>query len=112
MTDTIADRVQEFSSTGTFLTKWGSAGTGDGQFNTPQGITVDAGGNVYVADTLNQRVQKFGEPSSGPPPVGRRRRLGEPRPDRAARRRAEEVQEEEAGKARAKCRKKAKKLPV
>jgi len=44
-----------------FVTKWGSIGTGDGQFGTsgPYGIAVDISGNVYVADTGNGRIQKF-----------------------------------------------------
>lgn len=41
-----------------FILKWGSVGSGSGQFITPRGIAVDAGGNVYVADQ-NTRVQKF-----------------------------------------------------
>ena len=52
-------RVQKFDSTGTFLTKWGSYGTGDGQFDHPQGVAADGAGNVYVADTGNSRIQKF-----------------------------------------------------
>src|SRR5262245_30897493 len=44
---------------GTFLTKWGSPGSGDGQFSKPAGIAVDGSGNVYVADTGNNRIQKF-----------------------------------------------------
>ncbi|MFH1366644.1 MAG: T9SS type A sorting domain-containing protein [Patescibacteria group bacterium] len=42
-----------------FILKWGTAGTGDGQFNCPAGIAADAWGNVYVADYMNDRVQKF-----------------------------------------------------
>jgi DNA-binding beta-propeller fold protein YncE len=42
-----------------FITKWGSFGTGDGQFNGPRLIAVDSSGNVYVADTANNRIQKF-----------------------------------------------------
>ncbi len=52
-------RIQKFDSVGTFLTTWGSQGTGEGQFNTPVGIAVDASGNVYVADANNHRIQKF-----------------------------------------------------
>ena len=37
----------------------GIEGPGDGQFNRPVGVTVDASGNVYVADGLNHRIQKF-----------------------------------------------------
>src|SRR5438552_8179000 len=44
---------------GAFVTKWGSAGSGNGQFNAPWGVAVDAAGNVYVADTGNNRIQKF-----------------------------------------------------
>jgi|GEM_PF-1587256 len=42
-----------------FVTAWGSQGTGNGQFEMPSGIAVDAAGNVYVADTGNHRIQKF-----------------------------------------------------
>jgi DNA-binding beta-propeller fold protein YncE len=30
-----------------------------GEFNTPEGVAVDSAGNLYVADTFNDRVQKF-----------------------------------------------------
>ncbi len=42
-----------------FVTKWGSAGTGDGQFGWAYGIAADASGNIYVADSGNHRIQKF-----------------------------------------------------
>lgn len=38
---------------------WGSYGTGNGQFDSPFGVAVDASGNVYVSDTNNGRIQKF-----------------------------------------------------
>src|SRR5438876_332613 len=44
---------------GTFLTTWGSSGTGDGQFDFPFGVATDGSGNVYVADYGNDRIQKF-----------------------------------------------------
>ena len=47
--------LQQYS----FVRKWGSQGAGDGQFDSPRGIAIDAAGNVYVADTDNDRVQKF-----------------------------------------------------
>ena len=43
----------------TFEKKWGSYGSGNGQFRYPPGIAVDGSGNVYVVDPLNQRVQVF-----------------------------------------------------
>jgi tripartite motif-containing protein 71 len=53
------DRVQKFAPDGTFLTKWGSTGSGLGQFDSPRVIAVDGQGNVYVSDLLNGRIQKF-----------------------------------------------------
>jgi len=38
---------------------WGYLGGGPGQFNAPSGIGTDRFGNVYVADTFNNRIQKF-----------------------------------------------------
>ena len=52
-------RIQKFSSSGVFLAKWGTEGSGDGQFKDPRGIAVDGSGNVYVADYSNNRIQKF-----------------------------------------------------
>lgn len=42
-----------------FQATWGSAGSGEGQFQGPQAIASDGQGNVYVADTNNHRIQKF-----------------------------------------------------
>jgi DNA-binding beta-propeller fold protein YncE len=42
-----------------FVKSWGSRGNGDSQFKTAHGIAVDAGGNVYVADRGNHRIQVF-----------------------------------------------------
>jgi uncharacterized protein (TIGR03663 family) len=39
---------------------WGRQGSSLGEFNEPRGIAVDAGGNVFVMDTKNNRVQKLG----------------------------------------------------
>lgn len=53
------NRIQKFTADGTFITKWGSHGTANGQFNDPTGIAVDSSGNVYVADYDNYRIQVF-----------------------------------------------------
>ena len=61
-------RVQKFSSDGNFLTMWGGPGNAPGQFNAPYFVAVDPTGNVFVADTYNNRVQKFAGSVSGVPP--------------------------------------------
>ena len=43
----------------TFLMQWGGYGSGAGEVNMPYGVAVDPCGNVYVADWLNDRIQKF-----------------------------------------------------
>ena len=52
-------RIQKFSSDGAFITKWGSYGSGDGEFDWPCGIAVDLNGSVYISDVKNLRIQKF-----------------------------------------------------
>jgi DNA-binding beta-propeller fold protein YncE len=51
--------VQRWTPTGEFQRRWGGIGYAPGEFDTPVGIAVDANGNFYVADTGNNRVQKF-----------------------------------------------------
>jgi hypothetical protein len=57
--DTDNHRVQKFNSTGTYITQWGTNGTGDGQFKRPSGIAVDPSGNIFVAEREGNRIQKF-----------------------------------------------------
>src|SRR5206468_219611 len=57
--DLLGNRIEEFNSSGVFLTTWGSPGGGDGQFYYPHAVAFDAAGNVYVTDGYNNRVQKF-----------------------------------------------------
>jgi len=65
VTDQIENLVQKFTSNGTFVTTIGinadisGGGSGPGQFNTPHGIAVDSSGNVYVADSGNNRIEIF-----------------------------------------------------
>ncbi len=42
-----------------YVTKWGSQGGQDGQFSSPTRLAVDNSGYVYVADSMNERIQKF-----------------------------------------------------
>lgn len=51
--------VQRVTSQGIAVGRFGSAGSGDGQFTGATGITVDAAGTVFVADTGNGRVEMF-----------------------------------------------------
>jgi DNA-binding beta-propeller fold protein YncE len=77
------NRIQRFDPSGHFVLAWGkdvvaanavtgyeictvanSCQAGDvgghgGEFNLPSGVAVDSAGNVYVADPLNNRIQKF-----------------------------------------------------
>ena len=51
-----AGRVTKLDKAGRLLGRFGTPGTGRGQFSTPWGITVDETGRVLVADTGNRRV--------------------------------------------------------
>lgn len=54
-------RVVKFDKTGKYLTTWGTAGNGPGQFRVPHSIGVDAKDRVYVSDRENSRIQIFDE---------------------------------------------------
>ena len=41
-----------------FVTAWGGKGAGPGEFHDPTGIAV-TGGEVFVADARNNRIQAF-----------------------------------------------------
>ncbi len=53
------NNVQIFDSEGNFLLKWGSMGTGDGQFKKPAGLDMDKHDNIYVTQSGNSRIQRF-----------------------------------------------------
>ena len=53
--------VKKYSLQGDYLSKFGSHGSGDGQFNHPQGLCFNSKGLLYVVDNDNYRVQVFRE---------------------------------------------------
>ena len=57
--DKINSRVQMFDSTGNHLSSWGSVGKGPNSYTNqkPEDIAVSSGGDVYVTNTRNSRVQ-------------------------------------------------------
>ena len=61
VTDRYNNRVQIFSSDGTYLRSFGSMGDQEGEFNEPTGIAYLNNGNIVVADTFNNRLQIFTE---------------------------------------------------
>ena len=51
--------LNKYTNTGTLLWHKGSYGAAAGQFNTPWGVAYDSLGNIYVADSGDNRVEKF-----------------------------------------------------
>jgi tripartite motif-containing protein 71 len=98
--DRFNNRIQRFDTSGNFQRAWGEdvagAGPGNtgigfeicvagvdtcktgthvapaqgGEFNLPPGVATDSAGDVYVADSSNNRIQKFADPPAPPPPGG------------------------------------------
>ena len=54
-----SDRIQEFSSSGSFIAAFGSEGSGAGQFSTPRALAVGSSGTVFIADTANNRIEEW-----------------------------------------------------
>ena len=50
------NRIAIFDTNGCFIHCFGKSGSGEGEFDHPQGITVDLLGNLYVSDTYNNRL--------------------------------------------------------
>ena len=59
VSDPTAGTIRIFDPVGNSLGEYGALGGGDAQFRTPTGLQVDARGQLWVADTGNQRVQRW-----------------------------------------------------
>ena len=59
VTDSDNNRVQIFSSDGTYLRSFGSGGDQEGEFNDPTGIAYLNNGNIVVADSGKHRLHIF-----------------------------------------------------
>ncbi|MBV9893124.1 MAG: hypothetical protein JO020_03035 [Chloroflexi bacterium] len=71
ISDTQNHRVEEFAPDGTFRAQWRrceddpavcelpNSGSGVGEFFYPRGAVIDGAGDLYVADTSNNRVQRL-----------------------------------------------------
>ncbi len=90
ISDQANNRVEEFNPSGAFVSVWGfgvsngeekfqvctvscqagRSGSGGGQFNRPGGVTIDSGGNVWVVDENNHRVEEFSSAGSFTAAVG------------------------------------------
>lgn len=56
----ISGRIQQFDTNGKYLGGiHGGQGREPGQFKAPHAIAINAKGEIFVADSYNQRVQKF-----------------------------------------------------
>ena len=64
VTESTNNRVSEFNVAAVagpypYLGNFGGPGAGNGKFNRPLGLTVDAAGNIYVVDYGHSRVEEF-----------------------------------------------------
>lgn len=54
-------RIQRLSSSLDFVAKYGQKGRDLGQFFYPRGMSFDENGNLWIGDSQNDRVQRFGD---------------------------------------------------
>jgi tripartite motif-containing protein 71 len=65
--DTGNHRIQEFSSSGAYVSQFGTPGSGNGNFIYPFGVALDSSENVWVVDNFTSCISDFSvvpEPSS------------------------------------------------
>jgi hypothetical protein len=51
------DKIHEFDENGSLIRSFGSAGSGDGQFNNPTELAIGPSNRIYVTDRKNHRIQ-------------------------------------------------------
>ena len=76
VTDDGNRRVHQYAPDGTFVRDWGQDGTAGGDLRRPQGIAVGPSGDVYVTETINNRVSQFTAARRLRARLRRRRRRG------------------------------------
>ncbi len=74
--DSNLEEIIEYDLNGKFIYAWGHHGTQPGQFWWVHGFSADSDGNLYTAETLGGRVQKF-TPKPGADPA---KLVGKPQP--------------------------------
>ena len=57
MCDFQNNRIQVFDLELSFITSFGTKGSGQGQYDGPNDLTFDSEGNIYVSEYANNRVQ-------------------------------------------------------
>ena len=61
VTDGLHHLVKKFGVTRNFIRQWGLRGTGDSEFDRPEGIATFSGNSLLVVDSFNNRIQEFPE---------------------------------------------------
>ncbi|MCP5501528.1 MAG: NHL repeat-containing protein [Leptospiraceae bacterium] len=59
VSDFTSDKIYVFNTKGYFKTRFGKKGTGKGEFIGPAGIAVSSREKIYIADSGNNRIQKY-----------------------------------------------------
>ena len=59
VSDAATDQIKVWTKQGTFVTAFGSTGTGLGQFQQPKGMDLTPDGRLFVEEQLGERVQEL-----------------------------------------------------
>jgi hypothetical protein len=55
------NRLEYFDPSLTYVSQFGATGRADGQIQNPRGVAFDPNGNLWVGDSFNDRLQRFGD---------------------------------------------------